>query len=164
MADIKLIIHIHLYLLQLFMIIFFDGSDDSFFSYGNMLRTPAFLQSLPQDLPKLQRWIIAAVSEISRDMLQWVWVEMNWQIDVCHVTKGGHIEHLQSIRKTARRVSLSICRLHVTFLFATEVYQFHEMCKGIMNDPVIWYCMCTVDINKCFVIFWHLLKYIMCIS
>jgi len=171
MADnIKLIIHFHPYLLQHFMIDFWDGSDDSFFflslslSYGNMLRTVAFLQSVPQGLPKLQRWIIAAVSEISRDMLQWVWAEMNCQLDICCVTKGGHIEHLQSIEKTTLRVPLSICRSHVTFLSAIQVYQFYEMCKGIMNNPVIWYRMCTVDISKCFAIFWHLLKYIMCIS
>jgi len=102
-----------------------------------MLRTLACLQSLPQDLSKLQRRIIAAVSEISRDMLQWVWAEMNCQLDICRVTKGGRIEHLQSIQKTARRVSHSICRSHVTFLSAIQVYQFYEMCKGIMNNPAI---------------------------
>jgi hypothetical protein len=46
-----------------------------------MLRILVFLQSLPQDLPKLQGRIIAAVSEISHDMLQWVWAAMNYQLD-----------------------------------------------------------------------------------
>jgi len=149
MADnIKPIIHFHPYMLQHFMINFWDGRDNVFFSYGNVLRTPAFMQSLPQDLP----------------MLQWVWAEMNCQLDICHITKGWRIEHLQGIQKTAWRVSFSICRLHVTFPSAIQVYQFYEMCKGIMNNPVIWYCMCALDISKCFAIFWRFLKYIMCIS
>jgi hypothetical protein len=28
------------------------------------------------------------------DMLQRVWAEMDYRLDVCRVTKGGHIEHL----------------------------------------------------------------------
>jgi hypothetical protein len=27
-------------------------------------------------------------------MLQHVWQELDYRIDICHVTKGGHIEHL----------------------------------------------------------------------
>jgi hypothetical protein len=35
-----------------------------------------------------------AVSAIDRQMLQHVWQELDYRIDICHVTKGGHIEHL----------------------------------------------------------------------
>jgi hypothetical protein len=31
---------------------------------------------------------------VDRDMLARVWNEMNYRIDVCHITKGGQIEHL----------------------------------------------------------------------
>jgi hypothetical protein len=58
-----------------------------FFSYGDMLRA-VFLSPLPQDL--LRRRIIADISEINRDMLQWVWVEMDYLLDVCRVEKDGH--------------------------------------------------------------------------
>ena len=27
-------------------------------------------------------------------LLQRVWQELDYRIDICHVTKGGHIEHL----------------------------------------------------------------------
>jgi hypothetical protein len=30
----------------------------------------------------------------NRDMLTRVWNEVDYRIDVCHITKGGHIEHL----------------------------------------------------------------------
>jgi hypothetical protein len=35
-----------------------------------------------------------AVAAIDRQMLQRVWPELDYRIDICHVTKGGHIEHL----------------------------------------------------------------------
>jgi hypothetical protein len=35
-----------------------------------------------------------AVAVIDRQMLQRVWQELDYRIDVCRVTKGGHIEQL----------------------------------------------------------------------
>jgi hypothetical protein len=35
-----------------------------------------------------------AVADIDSEMLQHVWQELDYRIDVCHVTKGGYIEHL----------------------------------------------------------------------
>jgi hypothetical protein len=35
-----------------------------------------------------------AVAAIDRLMLQRVWQELDYRIDICRVTKGGHIEHL----------------------------------------------------------------------
>jgi hypothetical protein len=61
------------------------------FFYGDMLRA-VFLTPLPQDL--LRRRIIAAISEINRDMLQRVWAEMDYRLDVCHVAKDGHTDLL----------------------------------------------------------------------
>jgi hypothetical protein len=31
---------------------------------------------------------------VDRDMLTRMWSEMDYRIDVCHITKGGHIERL----------------------------------------------------------------------
>jgi hypothetical protein len=88
---------------------------------------------LPQDLPELWRWIIAAISGIDCDVLQWVWVEMDYQLDVCRITEGGHIEHLWGVQKSWR-VSLYICRSHFTIHSAIQVYRFYEMCQEIMNN------------------------------
>jgi hypothetical protein len=37
---------------------------------------------------------VDAVAAIDRQMLQRVWQEFDYRIDICRVTKGGHIEHL----------------------------------------------------------------------
>jgi hypothetical protein len=104
-----------------------------FFSYWDMLRA-VFLSLLPQDL--LRRRIIAAISEIDHDMLQRVWVEMGYRLDVCRVANGRHTEHLWG-NKITWRPSLSICRSHVTILSAIKVYRFYEMCQGIVNNPFL---------------------------
>jgi hypothetical protein len=44
------------------------------------------------------RWpkarIISLVKNIDAPMLTCVWQELEYRIDVCHVTRGAHIEHL----------------------------------------------------------------------
>jgi len=37
------------------------------------------------------------VALVDRDMLTCVWNEMDCRIDVCRVTKGGHIGHLRNM-------------------------------------------------------------------
>jgi hypothetical protein len=44
--------------------------------------------------PQLRRRIVEAVSAIDRQMLQRVWKKLDYRIDICRVTNGGHIEHL----------------------------------------------------------------------
>ena len=54
-----------------------------------------FLPPLPRDLAELKSRIIAAVKNIDAPMLTRVWQELEYRIDVCRVTRGAHIEHLQ---------------------------------------------------------------------
>jgi hypothetical protein len=49
---------------------------------------------MPRDLPQLRQRIVEAVAAIDCQMLQRVWQELDYRIDICRVTKGGHIEHL----------------------------------------------------------------------
>ena len=37
---------------------------------------------------------IIAIEIITADMLQTVWNELDYRVDVCRITKGAHIEHL----------------------------------------------------------------------
>jgi len=79
-----------------------------FFLNGDTLRA-VFPPPLPQDL--LRRRIIAAISEINRDMLQRVWAEMDYRLDVCRVAKDGHTDLLWSKKKKRKknwRVSLQL--------------------------------------------------------
>jgi hypothetical protein len=50
-----------------------------------------YVPPLPNDLQKLRQRIIAAVATINRDMLERVWTEMDYRIDVCRVIRGSHI-------------------------------------------------------------------------
>jgi hypothetical protein len=49
---------------------------------------------MPRDLPQLRRRIVEVVAAINRQMLQRVWQEPDYRIDICRVIKGGHFEHL----------------------------------------------------------------------
>jgi hypothetical protein len=38
--------------------------------------------------------IVESASAIDRQMLQRVWLELDYRTDICRVTKGGYIEHV----------------------------------------------------------------------
>jgi hypothetical protein len=38
--------------------------------------------------------IRTAIETITADMLQTVWNELDYRVNVCRITKGAHIEHL----------------------------------------------------------------------
>jgi hypothetical protein len=50
--------------------------------------------SLPHDLQELRKRIIIAVTAIKEDLLEEVWQELDFRLDVCRVTRGAHIECL----------------------------------------------------------------------
>jgi hypothetical protein len=58
---------------------------------GTYKRAP---YAMPRDLPQLRQRIVEAVAAIDGQMLQCVWQELDYRIDIFRVTKGGHIEHL----------------------------------------------------------------------
>jgi hypothetical protein len=54
---------------------------------------------LPRDLADLKARIILAVKYIDAPVLTRVWQEREYRIDVCRVTRGTYIEHLQLSKK-----------------------------------------------------------------
>ena len=42
----------------------------------------------------LLRWRRTAIETFTADMLQTVWNELDYRVDVCRITKGAHIEQL----------------------------------------------------------------------
>jgi hypothetical protein len=40
-------------------------------------------------------------------MMQQVWVEMDYLLDICRVAKGGHIEHLRDMQKKKKKLGES---------------------------------------------------------
>jgi hypothetical protein len=49
---------------------------------------------LPASIPELKVRIRTAIQTITTDMLQTVWNELDYRVDVCRITKVSHIEHL----------------------------------------------------------------------
>jgi len=70
-----------------------DLTPCDFFFWG-FVKDTVFVPPLPANLQDLRNRTTAAVALVDRDMLTHVWNEMDYHIDVCHITKGGHIEHL----------------------------------------------------------------------
>ena len=49
--------------------------------------------SSSRNCPGLKVRIRTAIQTITADMLQTVWNELDYRVDVCRITKGAHIEH-----------------------------------------------------------------------
>jgi len=62
-----------------------------FFLWGHV-KDRVYVPPLPATVDELQERITAAVKSVTPDMLQRVWPELDYHIDVCRVTRGGHIE------------------------------------------------------------------------
>jgi len=64
------------------------------FFFWRFVKDTVFVPPLPANLQDLRNSITAAVALVDRDMLTRVCNEMDYHINVCRITKGGHIEHL----------------------------------------------------------------------
>ena len=53
-----------------------------------------YVPPLPASIPELKVRIRTANETITADMLQTVWNELDYRVDVCRITKGAHTEHL----------------------------------------------------------------------
>jgi hypothetical protein len=90
---------------------------------------------MPRDFPQLRQRIVEVVTDIDRQMLQRVWQELDYRIDICHVTKGGHIEHLQGRTETwSAYPSVDMLPFGVTI--PATAPQGTEIPEGLMNYPV----------------------------
>jgi hypothetical protein len=74
-----------------------DLTPATFFS-GDLWRTSSLCLHSPLSSRISCNRIIAAVALDDRDTLTRVWNEMDCRIDVCRITKGGHIEHLWNMQ------------------------------------------------------------------
>jgi len=59
-----------------------------------LLHTLQVLYMCTLCIPELKVRISTAIETITTDMLQTVWNELDYRVDVCRITKVSHIEHL----------------------------------------------------------------------
>ena len=62
--------------------------------YGVNVKGQVCVPPLPASIPELKVRIRTAIETITTDMLQTVWNEPDYRVDVCRITKGAHIEQL----------------------------------------------------------------------
>jgi len=70
-----------------------DATPYDFFLWG-YVKDKVYVHPLPASIPELKVRIRTAIETITADMLQTVWNELDYRVDVCIITKGAHIEHL----------------------------------------------------------------------
>ena len=64
-----------------------------FFLWG-FEKDTVFVPPIPANLQELRDRITEAVALIDHDILTCVWNELDYQLDVCYISQGEHIEHL----------------------------------------------------------------------
>jgi hypothetical protein len=62
-----------------------------FFLWG-FIKDRVYVPPLPANLTEPKARITAAVAEVTPDMLDRVWLEIDFRWDVCSITNGNHIE------------------------------------------------------------------------
>ena len=70
-----------------------DENPCDFFLWG-YIKDQVYVPPLPASILELKVRIRTAIETITADMLQTVWNELDYRVDVCRITKGAHIEHL----------------------------------------------------------------------
>lgn len=69
------------------------GTECDFFLWG-FVKQQVYVPPLPRDIDELKARITAVVGTIDVKMLERVWQEMDYRLDVCRVTNGAHIEQV----------------------------------------------------------------------
>jgi hypothetical protein len=72
-------------------------------------------------------------------MLQHMWQELDYRIDICRITNGGHIEHLSG-RTETWCVSPLVDMLPFGVTIPATVPQRMEILEGLMNYSVLTCC------------------------
>ena len=70
-----------------------DATPCDFFLWG-YVKDQVYVPPLPASIPELKVRIRTATETINSNMVQTVWNELDYRVDVCRITKGAHIEHL----------------------------------------------------------------------
>ena len=61
-----------------------------FFLWG-FVKDNVYVPPLPKTLPELRERINIAIGNVTRDMLERVWREWEYCLDICRVTRQAHI-------------------------------------------------------------------------
>jgi hypothetical protein len=66
-----------------------DAAPCDFFLWG-YVKDQVYVPTLPASMLELKVRIRTAIGTVTADMLQTVWNELDYHVDVCRITKGAH--------------------------------------------------------------------------
>jgi hypothetical protein len=64
------------------------------FSFWGLVKDNVYIPPMPADFQELRDRIVNAIDLIHVTLLGELWVELEYRLDVCCMTKGSNIEHL----------------------------------------------------------------------
>ena len=70
-----------------------DATPRDFFLQG-YVKDEVYVPPLPASITELKVRIRTAIETITADMLQTVWNELDYRVDICRITKSAYIQHL----------------------------------------------------------------------
>jgi len=85
-----------------------DATPYDFFLWG-YVKDQVYVPPLPASIPKLKVQIRTAIETITADMLQTVWNELVYRVDVCRITKGAYRAPVRYVTKTWSLMSIGPC-------------------------------------------------------
>jgi hypothetical protein len=64
------------------------------FSFWRFVKDNVYIPPMPVDHQELRDRIVNAIALVRVTFLGKLWVELEYRLDVCHITRGCNIEHL----------------------------------------------------------------------
>lgn len=64
-----------------------------FFLWG-FVKDNVYIPSVLATLPELRRRITIAIENITSDVLARIWQELDYLLNICHITRGSHMEYI----------------------------------------------------------------------
>jgi hypothetical protein len=64
------------------------------FSFWGFVKDNVYIPPMPVDLQELRDMIVNTIAVVHVTFLGKLWVELEYCLDVCHITRGSNIEYL----------------------------------------------------------------------
>jgi hypothetical protein len=64
------------------------------FSFWGFVKDNVYIPPMPVDLQEIRDRIVNAIALVHVTFSDKLWVELEYRLDVCHITSGSNIEHL----------------------------------------------------------------------
>jgi hypothetical protein len=64
------------------------------FSFWGFVKDNVYIPPMPVDLQELRDRIVNTTALVDVTLLDKLWVELEYRLDVCRITRGSNTEHL----------------------------------------------------------------------